>query len=201
MPCDVGTACQVPPHQSSTAYAAGTQLPQEVSSSILSADGPLQPEDSSPLSASKAAAEPGLLPQSTHAATQHTAAGLGGSPAGMPAAAAIAPSPRQHAQVPSSPGKPAAATGGAQRRQAASPSVAEIEDEYEDHELDDDWRALLGGVDARLKLQGARPMDARERAVAIKKLLVATGTRGVEFALNTTLQVRPGPYMLRDGVA
>jgi len=103
--------------------------------------------------------------------------------------------------VPSSPGKPAAATGGAQRRQAASPSVAEIEDEYEDHELDDDWRALLGGVDARLKLQGARPMDARERAVAIKKLLVATGTRGVEFALNTTLQVRPGPYMLRDGVA
>lgn len=113
----------------------------------------------------------------------------------MPAAAAVAPSPRQHAQLPSSPDKPAAATGGEQRRQAASPSGAEIEDEYEDHELDDDWRALLGGVDARLNMQGARPMNARERAVAIKKLLVATGTRGVEFALNTTLQVRPGSFV------
>jgi hypothetical protein len=68
--------------------------------------------------------------------------------------------------------------------------MTEIEDEYEETDLDDDWKALLGGVDARLKLQGVRAMNARERAIAIKKLLVATGTRGVEFALNSTLQVR-----------
>lgn len=67
--------------------------------------------------------------------------------------------------------------------------MTEIEDEYEESDLDEDWRALLGGVDARLRAQGARPLNARERAIAIKKLLVSTGTRGVEFALNTTLQV------------
>jgi hypothetical protein len=79
--------------------------------------------------------------------------------------------------------------GDAKQLPSPSATATEIEDEYEDSDLDDDWKALLGGVDARLKLQGARAMNPRERAVAIKKLLVATGTRGVEFALNTTLQV------------
>lgn len=44
-------------------------------------------------------------------------------------------------------------------------------------------QALLGDVDSRLAAAGAPPMDARERAVAIKKLLVATATKGVDFAL------------------
>jgi hypothetical protein len=152
-------------------------LPQEVSSSMLSADGqPLLAEDSSPLPTFHAAA-----PQPS----KHHAAG-----------AAVAPSPRQQAQLMSSPVKGAAAAGSSPgvastttAGSAKSPAGAtDIEDEYEESDLDEDWKALLGGVDARLKLQGARPMNARERAIAIKKLLVATGTRGVEFALNSTLQ-------------
>lgn len=143
---------------------------------MLSADGPLLAEDSSRLPTPQAAA-----PQPS-----------------KQAAGAVAPSPRQQAQLLSSPTKGAAAgsspgvastttTGSA--KQAASPAGAtDIEDEYEESDLDEDWKALLGGIDARLKLQGARPMSARERAIAIKKLLVATGTRGVEFALNSTLQ-------------
>jgi hypothetical protein len=72
----------------------------------------------------------------------------------------------------------------------AEPSAAESEiaDEYEEADLDDDWRALLNDVDARLLAQGARAMDARERAVAIRKMLVATGTRGVDFAMHATVQ-------------
>ncbi len=58
---------------------------------------------------------------------------------------------------------------------------ADIED------LDADWKSLLSDVDARLLAQGARVMDSRERSVAIKKLLVATGTRGVDFAMNATI--------------
>lgn len=164
--------------QGSVVYGAvGAMLPQEVSSSMLSADGqPLLAEDSSPLPTSHAAA-----PQPS----KHHAAG-----------AAVAPSPRQQAQLMSSPVKGAAAAGSSPgvastttAGSAKSPAGAtDIEDEYDESDLDEDWKALLGGVDARLKLQGARPLNARERAIAIKKLLVATGTRGVEFALNSTLQ-------------
>lgn len=72
----------------------------------------------------------------------------------------------------------------------ASPgsSALEVDEAYEDHELDDDWRRLLGDVDNRLVAQEKRAMDARERSVAIKKLLVATGTRGVDFAMEAALQ-------------
>lgn len=177
--------CRDATAQGSVVYGAGGMLPQEVSSSMLSADGPLLAEDSSTLPTPHAAA-----PQpSKHAGAQHAAGAAGG---------AVAPSPRQQAQLLGSPTKGAAegsspgvasttTTGSA--KQVASPSGAtDIEDEYEESDLDEDWKALLGGVDARLKLQGARPMNARERAIAIKKLLVATGTRGVEFALNSTLQ-------------
>jgi hypothetical protein len=129
-------------------------------------------------------------------------------------ASGVEPSPRQQAQLLSSPVKGAAAAAAAPAVTAASAAAAgasgsspgvgstgsnkrtpspaagtDIEDEYEESDLDDDWKALLGGVDARLKAVNMRPMNARERAIAIKKLLVATGTRGVEFALNTTLQV------------
>jgi hypothetical protein len=170
-------------------YTRGMQLPQQISSSILSADGPLQAEDSSPMGTAPIVA----------AAGQH----------GMQPAATTGPSPWQQAKLPSSPAKAAAAQAGAVAastssggganstdqgvppRHAPSPAgtVVEIEEEYEQEDLDEDWRALLGGVDARLKLQGAGPLNARERAIAIKTLLVATGTRGVEFALNSTLQV------------
>eukprot|EP00775_Hariotina_reticulata_P009793 gene9793-9951_t len=70
----------------------------------------------------------------------------------------------------------------------SSTTVQELDDEYELDDLDSDWRQLLGDVDARLLAQGARTMSARERSVAIKKLLTATGTKGVDFALNDALR-------------
>lgn len=70
----------------------------------------------------------------------------------------------------------------------AESSTTDVDDAYEEHELDDDWKKLLGDVDSRLLAQNQHAMDARERSVAIKKLLVATGTRGVEFAMNAALQ-------------
>ncbi len=48
-------------------------------------------------------------------------------------------------------------------------------------------KALLNDLDGRLSKRGASPMAPRERAVAIKKLLVATGSRGVDFAMQATL--------------
>lgn len=220
--------------QGSVVYGAistmGTQLPQEVSSTIFSAEGPLHEEDSSPISTTQRARTGTGSNSSQHAGAPATPTGASAAHAGTAAAAArtTAPSPRQQAHLTASPVKAAAASstaapaaraqaaateavspaavrqaagagsavspdGGTSSRskQVASPTVmTEIEDEYEETDLDDDWKALLGGVDARLKLQGARAMNARERAIAIKKLLVATGTRGVEFALNSTLQVR-----------
>lgn len=77
-----------------------------------------------------------------------------------------------------------AATASSMR--AASGAV-EVDDAYEEHELDDDWKKLLGDVDIRLLAQNHRAMNARERSVAIKKLLIATGTRGVDFAMNAAL--------------
>lgn len=70
----------------------------------------------------------------------------------------------------------------------ASATESEIADSYELDELDEDWARLLLDVDARLIAQGARVMNARERSVAIKKMLVATGTRGVDFAMHATLR-------------
>eukprot|EP00879_Flechtneria_rotunda_P021903 GHRR01023098.1.p1 GENE.GHRR01023098.1~~GHRR01023098.1.p1 ORF type:complete len:361 (+),score=136.50 GHRR01023098.1:354-1436(+) len=67
-------------------------------------------------------------------------------------------------------------------------SVAELEDEYEIEDLDSDWLALLSDIDARLGARGADAMNARERSVAIKQLLVAAGSKGVDFAMDSTLQ-------------
>ncbi|KAI8470432.1 MAG: hypothetical protein J3K34DRAFT_521336 [Monoraphidium minutum] len=71
---------------------------------------------------------------------------------------------------------------------AGAAPAHEVDDSYELEELDSDWKALLGDVDSRLAAVGAAPMDARERAVAIKKLLVATSTRGVDFAMDATIE-------------
>lgn len=91
-----------------------------------------------------------------------------------------------HGQVQQSPRATTAATG-SNKAQAES-SLHEVDDAYEEEELDDDWKRLLGDVDDRLLAQNQRVMNARERSVAIKKLLVATGTRGVDFAMNAALE-------------
>lgn len=53
-------------------------------------------------------------------------------------------------------------------------------------------RWLLADLDGRLTGAAQAPMSARERAVAIKKLLVATGTRGVEHAMQVGAGGRVG---------
>eukprot|EP00882_Tetradesmus_deserticola_P025571 GHRQ01028099.1.p2 GENE.GHRQ01028099.1~~GHRQ01028099.1.p2 ORF type:complete len:137 (+),score=39.47 GHRQ01028099.1:1460-1870(+) len=120
---------------------------------------------------------------------QPVPAGSGIAVAAMPgahAAAALAVASSEPAANSAAAGE----TGRAASNLRAQPSAAESEiaDEYEEADLDDDWRALLNDVDARLLAQGARAMDAPERAVAIKKMLVATGTRGVDFAMHGTVQ-------------
>lgn len=83
---------------------------------------------------------------------------------------------------PTGPTSPAATSG------LADTHNTELESEYEMEDLDDDWKALLNELDTRLTVRRAPAMSARERAIAIKKLLVATGTRGVDFAMNATLE-------------
>uniref|UniRef100_A0A383VDS1 Uncharacterized protein n=1 Tax=Tetradesmus obliquus TaxID=3088 RepID=A0A383VDS1_TETOB len=129
------------------------------------------------------------LPVSSGAAA---AAKPGGHAAAVAAAVAAAAATVASSKPAADHAAAAGATGGAAAAAGlqAEPSAAESEiaDEYEEADLDDDWRALLNDVDARLLAQGARAMDARERAVAIKKMLVATGTRGVDFAMHATVQ-------------
>ena len=71
---------------------------------------------------------------------------------------------------------------------AESSNNNDLDSEYEEDDLDSDWKALLADVDGRLTARGASCMDAKERAIAIKKLLVATGSRGVDFAMGATLE-------------
>jgi hypothetical protein len=125
--------------------------------------------------------------QQQQMAANNGAAGAGAKPSGNAAAVAAAAAAAAAAMTNI---KPAANTAAAAAGLQAEPSAAESEiaDEYEEADLDDDWKALLNDVDARLTAQGARTMDARERAVAIKKMLVATGTRGVDFAMHATVQ-------------
>ncbi|KAF6263484.1 hypothetical protein COO60DRAFT_1489895 [Scenedesmus sp. NREL 46B-D3] len=130
---------------------------------------------------------------------QHLPVSSGGAPAATSgghaaavavAAAAAAPVIAVASSTPAANTAAADAACGAAAGLQAEPSAAESEiaDEYEEADLDDDWKALLNDVDARLVAQGARAMDAPERAVAIKKMLVATGTRGVDFAMHATVQ-------------
>lgn len=36
--------------------------------------------------------------------------------------------------------------------------------------------------------RGLQPMSAKERAVAVQKLIASTGTRGIEFAVSDALE-------------
>lgn len=69
--------------------------------------------------------------------------------------------------------------GAPQERLAAVTS-----EEYDLSELDPEWVALLGDLDARLAAGGRAPLGARERAVAIRSLIVATASASAEVALD-----------------
>jgi hypothetical protein len=190
----------------------GIQLPQEISSSLLD-DCVLQPEESSPFAAAGPRSSSHGGGASSHLVTQRQSS----EAASGPRSHALLPQPAAEAEAlavvgaaepdqssgggnavgadaggqgtGSRSGTPAAASSDdAAAAAAAAVSPPELEDSYDEDDLDDDWRHLLGGVDARLRLQGARRMNARERAVAIKRLLLATHTRGVEFVLDAALQ-------------
>ncbi|PSC68678.1 hypothetical protein C2E20_7735 [Micractinium conductrix] len=87
----------------------------------------------------------------------------------------------------------AAAVGGAAAPAAAAAAKAAEKqellqqvqgEEYGDEELDPEWTTLLGDLDARLQASGRRALSARERAVAIRSLIVATASQSVDAALN-----------------
>eukprot|EP00877_Chromochloris_zofingiensis_P006098 jgi/Chrzof1/1741/Cz10g19090.t1 len=127
--------------------------------------------------------------QVAQAIQKHAIHQLAASPSSSTTSEAVQISPAPGATAvsaqsspPTGPTSPAATSG------LADTHNTELESEYEMEDLDDDWKALLNELDTRLTVRRAPAMSARERAIAIKKLLVATGTRGVDFAMNATLE-------------
>lgn len=49
-------------------------------------------------------------------------------------------------------------------------------------------QVVLGDLDAGLASKGMAPLNAQERAVAVRKLMSATGTRGMGFALDAAME-------------
>ena len=62
-------------------------------------------------------------------------------------------------------------------------SQAVREEQYDAEDLDEEWAALLRDLDARLVAAGRPRLDPRERAVAIRSLIVATASQSAEAAL------------------
>lgn len=59
--------------------------------------------------------------------------------------------------------------------------------EYAMNDLNDDWKEILGAVDRLLADQGEPPLDKRERSMAMKALLNASESEGVDLALEGAL--------------
>ncbi|KAI3423836.1 hypothetical protein D9Q98_009672 [Chlorella vulgaris] len=58
------------------------------------------------------------------------------------------------------------------------------DEEYGEEDLDPEWASLLADLDARLQAVGQPSLDTRERAVAIRSLIVATASQSADVALN-----------------
>ncbi|KAL4432213.1 hypothetical protein ABPG77_005975 [Micractinium sp. CCAP 211/92] len=78
-------------------------------------------------------------------------------------------------------GASAAAAAKAAQKQELLQAVRE--EEYEAEELDPEWGHLLGDLDSRLQAAGRPRLSARERAVAIRSLIVATASQSADAAL------------------
>ncbi|GMH36090.1 hypothetical protein BSKO_03958 [Bryopsis sp. KO-2023] len=63
----------------------------------------------------------------------------------------------------------------------------QILNEYAMTDLNDDWKEILGAVDRLLADQGEPPLDKRERSMAMKALLSASESDGVDLALEGAL--------------
>ncbi|KAG2452586.1 hypothetical protein HYH02_002823 [Chlamydomonas schloesseri] len=72
-----------------------------------------------------------------------------------------------------------------QQRHGRNVSVAEA---YAAEDLDDAWLVVLGDLEQMLAARGQPALGAQERAVAIRRLIELTGSRGLQFALETALK-------------
>ncbi|CAL8471935.1 g11477 [Coccomyxa elongata] len=84
-----------------------------------------------------------------------------------------------------------AAEAGAELRRRAEEqkqkAAAEVAPAYDLDDLDDEWKALLNELEDRLYQGGKQGMDAEDRAVAIRSLLVSTARETPEAALAQAL--------------
>ncbi len=54
-------------------------------------------------------------------------------------------------------------------------------------DIDPEWGVVLGDLDSQLAQRGEPPLIASERAVAVRRLIGLTGSRGMSFALKSAL--------------
>ncbi|KAK9905653.1 hypothetical protein WJX75_003950 [Coccomyxa subellipsoidea] len=67
-------------------------------------------------------------------------------------------------------------------------AAAGVPPAYDLDDLDDEWKALLSELDDRLYQGGKQGMDAEDRAVAVRSLLVSTARETPEAALAKALE-------------
>ncbi|GIL70735.1 hypothetical protein Vretifemale_1445 [Volvox reticuliferus] len=63
-----------------------------------------------------------------------------------------------------------------------------VADAYGADELDDEWAVVLGDLDGLLAKKGQPGLASPERAVAVRRLIAVTGSRGMQFALEAALE-------------
>ncbi|EIE23746.1 hypothetical protein COCSUDRAFT_63271 [Coccomyxa subellipsoidea C-169] len=66
-------------------------------------------------------------------------------------------------------------------------AAAGVAPAYDLDDLDDEWKALLSELEDRLYQEGKQGMDAEDRAVAVRSLLVSTARETPEAALGKAL--------------
>ncbi|BDA47625.1 hypothetical protein COCOBI_10-4740 [Coccomyxa sp. Obi] len=96
---------------------------------------------------------------------------------------------REQAQAPNL-AQQAAEAGAELRRRAEEQkqkAAAGVAPAYDLDDLDDEWKALLNELEDRLYQGGKQGMDAEDRAVAIRSLLVSTARETPEAALAKAL--------------
>ncbi|GLC44164.1 hypothetical protein PLESTM_001562700 [Pleodorina starrii] len=76
---------------------------------------------------------------------------------------------------------------GLQARQPHQRGVS-VADAYGAEDLDDEWAVVLGDLDSMLAQKGQPGLASPERAVAVRRLIGITGSRGMQYALEAALQ-------------
>eukprot|EP00884_Botryococcus_braunii_P016259 jgi/Botrbrau1/3316/Bobra.0048s0012.1 len=84
--------------------------------------------------------------------------------------------------------RPSTATASCVEPHAKQKSVAVLMSAYDQDMLDPEWQAMLGLVDDGLLQAGVPEMDAKERTVAIRSLLVSTARESPERAIEKAVE-------------